>query len=67
MLLDLAGNLHKEGLERYVAPLLALANQYASPPITASEVRDYYASDARTWSLLQQLRRVDRVWQKQSS
>lgn len=64
VLLDLAGNLHKEGLERCIRPLLDLANAHVSPPITAAEVKSYYASDARTWALLQRLRRADRVWQR---
>jgi len=64
VLLDLAGNLHKEGLERCIARLLELANQHVSPPITPSEVKGYYASDARIWALLQRLRRADRVWQR---
>ncbi len=64
VLLDLAGNLHKEGLERRIAPLLDLANRQVSPPITQAEVHGYYTSDARTWALLQQLRRADRFWQK---
>ena len=64
VLLDLAGNLHKEGLERCIAPLLAHANRLVSPPITPSEVKAYYADDARTWALLQRLRRADRFWQR---
>ena len=64
VLLDLAGNLHKEGLGHAIPALLGQANRHVSPDITSSEVKDYYASDARTWALLQQLRRADRVWQR---
>lgn len=64
VLLDLAGNLHKEGLGRAIPALLGQSNRHVSPPITPSEVKSYYASDARTWALLQRLRRADRLWQR---
>ena len=47
-----------------IAPLLSRANAHVSPAITAPEVKRYYADDARTWALLQRLRRVDRAWQR---
>jgi len=65
VLLDLLGNLHKDKLERLVPPLLAVANaRLDGEPITEDEVARYYEDDARTWALLQRLRRADRAWQR---
>jgi Family of unknown function (DUF6206) len=64
VLLDVASNLHKEELDRWVPALLSAANQRVSPGITAAEVRDYFARDKRVWLLLQHLRRADRAWQR---
>jgi hypothetical protein len=64
VLLDVAGNLHKERLPEVIEPLLAAANRVVSPPITADEALRYYRSDARMWELLQRLRRGDRWWQQ---
>jgi hypothetical protein len=75
---DLLGNLYKEGLERLLPPLVAHANsvlgaarQSPAPPppvlapqITEHELQEYYRSDARMWALLQVLRRIDRSWQR---
>lgn len=61
VLLDLLGNLIKERLAHLVPVLCARAG--ATPPITEAEARAYYAADARTWALLQRLRRIDRAWQ----
>jgi hypothetical protein len=63
-LLDIAGNLRKEGIEKHLARLLELANARVEPALTEPEVRAYYSSDARMWSLLQRLRRADRGWQR---
>jgi hypothetical protein len=60
---DLAANLLKERLEAALPRALAIANERFSPPITEKEVRAYYTDDARTWALLQRLRRADRAWQ----
>lgn len=64
VLLDLLGNLHKERLERYIAPVLALVLPHVDGPITPREIRAYYENDARLWRLLQSFRRVDRTWQR---
>lgn len=63
-LLDLAGNLLKEGLSESVDPLLERANGIVDPTIERSEVEAYYREDARMWALLQRLRRGDRWWQQ---
>ena len=64
VVLDLLGNLHKERLGSLVPRLVERANAHASPPFTEEEVRRYYAGDARSWALMQWLRRVDRAWQR---
>jgi hypothetical protein len=37
--------------------------QYLDRPLTGSEVRADYRSDARRWALMLGLRRLDRFWQ----
>jgi hypothetical protein len=64
VLLDAAGNLHKERLPEAIEPLLAAAAAVAEPAITVDEAGRYYRSDARMWALLQRLRRADRWWQR---
>ena len=64
VVLDLLGNLHKEGLSHLVPALLPGANARVDVPLTAREVLAYYKDDARIWALLQRLRRADRWWQR---
>jgi len=63
-ILDLVGNLRKEGLSELVPVLLPTANQAVDPPLTLAEVDRYYRSDARSWEVLLVLRRADRWWQR---
>lgn len=62
--LDLIANLYKEKLEHLIEPLVALANRRVAKPITVAELKAYYRDDARTWAVLQRLRRLDRAWQR---
>lgn len=64
VVLDALANLLKERLERRLPALLEEANARLEPALTEEEVRRYYASDARSWALLQRLRRLDRAWQR---
>ena len=64
VVLDLLGNLHKEGLHRHVPRAVEIAAARIAPAITADEVRRYYRGDARTWAFLQRARRFDRFWQR---
>jgi hypothetical protein len=64
VVLDLLGNLFKEGLERLLPAFLAAANERLAPALTASEVWRYYDGDAGTWALLLRIRRMDRWWQR---
>ena len=64
VLLDLAANLVKERLDEHIGAALVEANRHVEPPLTEAEVRADYRSDARTWAVLQALRRVDRAWQR---
>ncbi len=65
-IVDFLGNLTKERLERLTPALMELANCEFSfdPPITRAEVDSYYHKDARTYALMQSLRRADRCWQR---
>lgn len=64
VVLDALANLVKERLERWLPAFIEEANARVRPALSAEEVRRYYASDARTWALLQRLRRLDRAWQR---
>jgi hypothetical protein len=64
VLLDLLGNLHKERLEHLVAPFLEVIGDRVTPALGVAEVDRYYRRDARSWALLQRLRRLDRAWQR---
>jgi hypothetical protein len=62
--LDLAGNLIKERLEPWLARFLERINPHLDEPLTAEEVHRYYRSDARLWSALLRIRRLDRAWRR---
>lgn len=64
VVLDLAANLIKEQLDEHIPSVLAAAGDHLDPPLTEQEVRADYRSDARTWAVLQSLRRADRTWQQ---
>ena len=64
VVLDLAANLIKEQLAGKIGMVLAAANDRLDPPLSEHEVRSDYRSDARTWALLQSVRRADRTWQQ---
>lgn len=61
---DLLANLYKERLTESLPALIAVANEVLETPIQAEEVRRYYQSDARTWTWLLRMRRIDRSWQR---
>ncbi len=62
-LLNLLANLIKERLRALLPAALDVVNRHVAPPITPREVERYYRSDARLWTVLQRLRRLDRSWQ----
>jgi hypothetical protein len=64
VVLDTAGNLVRERLTGWIPVLLEVANPHLDPPLTVGEVRRFYRGNARTWSAIQTLRRVDRGWQR---
>jgi hypothetical protein len=64
VVLDTAGNLVRERLTGWIPVLLEVANPHLDPPLTVEEVRRFYDGNARTWSAIQSLRRVDRAWQR---
>lgn len=64
IVLDLAANLIKERLDRWIPAVLESANPRLVEPLSSEEVRADYDSDARTWAALQRLRRIDRAWQR---
>jgi hypothetical protein len=61
---DLLANLVKEGLAERLGDLVPVAARRLGEPLSVEEVRRHYVSDARTWRLLQRLRRLDRAWQR---
>jgi len=64
VVLDLLGNLYKERLDPLIPALLPRANARLDQPIEPREIERYYRGDARSWALLQRLRKVDRAWQR---
>jgi hypothetical protein len=64
VLLDVASNLHKERLDRWLPAFLDAANAHLERPIDATEVRRYFTRDRRLWLTMQRLRRADRTWQR---
>lgn len=64
VLLDLLGNLIKEGVADTMAIGLEVVSAAVEPAVDAREVRRYYQEDAAMWALLQRLRRIDRFWQR---
>jgi hypothetical protein len=63
-LLDLAGNLIKEGLRPWLPAVLEAVNSCVVPPIRPEEVERDYSREARQWEVLLHLRRADRWWQR---
>jgi hypothetical protein len=61
VVLDLIANLIKEGQQRRIMPFLQCANRRLSKPLDEAEVRRYYESDARVWTVWQAMRRCDRL------
>jgi hypothetical protein len=63
-ILNALANLYKERLVELLPLGLELANERLEQPLTAEEIRRYYAKDARMWEFLQRLRRADQWWQR---
>ncbi|MCW8984451.1 MAG: DUF6206 family protein [Thermoanaerobaculales bacterium] len=64
VLVDLLGNLIKEGIPERLPIGLEVVNTRIEPAIDEAEVHRYYREDAGMWALLQRLRRIDRAWQR---
>jgi hypothetical protein len=64
VLVDVASNLVKERLDRWLPALLDAAGEHVEPPIDEAEVRRYFARDRHLWLAMQRLRRADRAWQR---
>ena len=64
VLLDVASNLHKDGLHRLLATFLDAANARLERPLTEADVMHYFRQDKLLWALLQRLRLADRMWQR---
>lgn len=60
VLVDLAANLYKERLEKWVGAVLLSANAHLDEPITPAEVAAHYRRDARIWEVMLRLRMADR-------
>lgn len=62
---DVVSNLHREGLEHWVDPVIAAFNRglELSDPIQAAEARAMFEADARTFPRLKRLQQMERAWQ----
>ena len=61
--LDLAGNLNKERLDTWIPVTVEVMNERVGLDLTIEDVNRFYKRDARLWTFLQRLRRIDREWQ----
>ena len=62
--LDLTGNLLKERLDSWLPLFLERLNRRIEVPLDETEVHRYYRSDARLWSALLRIRKLDRAWRR---
>ncbi len=64
--LDIAANLHRQGLHEWVDPTITAMNQRWdwSAPIEAAEAQAFYEEDLKTWPRLKRLQAVERWWQQ---
>lgn len=62
--LDLTGNLLKQRLDRWLPSFLDRLNAHLTDPLSEDQVRRYYRSDARLWSALLRIRKLDRAWRR---
>jgi hypothetical protein len=62
VIIDVCANLIKERLDPWIPRMIERANPRLTEPITESDVRDYYRSNARTWEWIQRVRHADRAW-----
>ncbi|MCP4435145.1 MAG: hypothetical protein GY812_06545 [Actinomycetia bacterium] len=60
VVMDLAANLYKERLQRWVGAVLVAGDERLGESLHPAEVRKHYRSDARTWELLLRMRLADR-------
>ena len=63
--LDLLANLRREDLAEWIPVGVEVVNARLGTDIDVDEVHAHYRRDARLWSALQRLRRIDRWWQRQ--
>jgi hypothetical protein len=61
---DLLGNMLKERLDVWLPHALAAVNERVDLPVSETEVRKFYAADARLWRAMLAVRRADRWWQR---
>jgi hypothetical protein len=64
VLLDVAGNMMRQGLNDRLPIWLEEANRRLDSPITEAEVEKYFKSDTGTWAAMQRMRRLDSWWQR---
>lgn len=64
VVVDVLANLHKERLDHLIPGFVERSNARLERAITEREVLRYYRADARTWTWIQALRRLDRWWQR---
>jgi hypothetical protein len=64
VLLDVAGNMMRQGLRDRLPIWLEEANRRLDSSITEPEVERYFKSDTGIWAVMQRLRRLDSWWQR---
>jgi hypothetical protein len=64
VLLDLAANAIKAGLDGWIEPVLKRINERVDPPVTRDEAMRIFKSDRTTFKLILRLERLNRFWQQ---
>jgi len=64
ILLDVAANLHKEQLAEWIPAFVAASHRRLDQPFTSRHVDLYYRTAALMWEAMQEMRRLDRAWQR---
>jgi hypothetical protein len=61
-LIDLVANFNRDRITQWIPAGIEAINQALDEPVTRAQSDAYYRADARLWTLVQWLKRVNRRW-----